>query len=130
MFESQTIGPNLYRVAILDPKVPEDAPQFFALLDQLIASPQFGLILYTEGKAGFSDENKRKLTTWFRIHKPLLKEKCLGYARVNTKTGFLGKLESKAMKLSMPCPYIVTKHHDEAVAWLNALAQKQPTLNH
>lgn len=124
MFENKMLGDNLYHVSILDPKVEADAPAFFELLDQMVAAPRFGLILYTEGKAGFSAENKRKLTTWFRTHKPILKEKCVGYARVNTKTGFLGKLESKAMKLSMPCPYIVTRSFDEAAEWLKKLDQQ------
>lgn len=118
MFENKMLGEHLYHVSILDPKVEEDAPAFFKLLDEMVAGPHFGLILYTEGKAGFSPENKKKLTTWFRTNKPILKEKCVGYARVNTKTGLLGKLESKAMKLSMPCPYIVTRNFDEAAEWL------------
>ncbi len=122
MFERALLAPNLHKINIVDPKVPDDARDFFAALDELVAGERFGLIFYTEGKAGFSEENKRKLTTWFRAHKPVLKEKCFGYARVNTKTGFLGKLESKAMKLAMPCPYIVTRSEEEALAWLNKLA--------
>lgn len=124
MFERAQLAPDLYKINIIDPKVPEDAPEFFRALDELVAKERFGLIFYTEGKAGFSEENKRKLTKWFREHKPILKEKCLGYARVNTKTGLLGKLESKAMKLAMPCPYLVTRSEGEALEWLKKLASK------
>lgn len=124
MFERAQLAANLYKINILDPKVPEDAPSFFSALDEMVSGERFGLIFYTEGKAGFSEENKRKLTKWFRENKPILKEKCYGYARVNTKTGLLGKLESKAMKLAMPCPYMVTRSQDEALSWLTKLSNK------
>ena len=124
MFQSKQVGAKLIRISILDPKEPEDATSFFRTLDELVGGEKFGLILFTEGKAGFCEQDKRKLTSWFRAHKSVLRDKCLGYARVNTKTGLLGKLESKAMKLAMPCPYLVTRHEDHALKWLKNLAEK------
>ena len=121
MIRIDEIDKNIFEVEITSPRVTEDETSFLGLLDDLITKEYFGLIFSTEGKAGFSPEAKKSMSSWFKENKPNLKERCIGFARVNTSQTKAGKFTSKAMKLAMPCPYNVVTKNEEAREWIGDL---------
>lgn len=118
MIAINEIEKNIFEVEITSPREQKDETSFLNLLEELISKDFFGLIFSTEGKAGFSAEAKKEMSKWFKTNKPLLKEKCIGFARVNTSQSKAGKFTSKAMQLAMPCPYNVVTNNTDAKVWL------------
>ncbi len=121
MIRIDEIETNIFEVEITSPRVIEDEESFLGLLDDLIVKDYFGLIFSTEGKAGFSQDAKKAMSTWFKANKPNLKERCIGFARVNTSQSKAGKFTSKAMQLAMPCPYNVVTNNEDAREWIKNL---------
>ncbi|ATH06868.1 hypothetical protein BIY24_02630 [Halobacteriovorax marinus] len=118
MISVKEIESNIFEVEITSPRETNDETTFLGLLDDLIARNYFGLIFSTEGKAGFSPEAKKEMSTWFKKNKPILKDRCVGFARVNTSQSKAARFTSKAMKLAMPCPYHVVTNNEDAREWL------------
>ncbi|GEM_PF-2680691 len=118
MISINEIERNIFEVEITSPREEKDETSFLGLLDDLIEKEFFGLIFSTEGKAGFSAEAKKSMSIWFKTNKPLLKERCIGFARVNRSQSKTAKFTSKAMQLAMPCPYTVVTNNQEAREWV------------
>lgn len=106
---------NLLSVRIYEPREQQDEKTFFEFLQEVLDHEKFGLILEVDGAKAFSQEAKKKLTTWFRTNKEELQERCLGFVRVTKKDTGVERLKSKAMSLAMPCPYFVVSSFDEAL---------------
>jgi hypothetical protein len=77
----------------------------------------FVLVVETDGKSPLPNEQRKVFAAWYRTHKGLIKEKCMGVARVAQETGLLAKVSSKAFQVFFPVPLFVTSSWDDALKW-------------
>ena len=111
---------NIYTITIASPRQAQDEIDFMNFLNEIVDMDSFGLVLSVEGEKSFSQSGKRELGIWFKTNKKILGYKCIGFARVSEDASKVDTLKSRAMRLAMPCPYIVLPNVRQAVAWLES----------
>lgn len=119
MIDINKLDGNVFIISITTPRKSDDENILLDFLNEVLEFKSFGLILNVEGNRSFTAEGKKSLGIWFKLNKKQLGEKCRGFARVSSSVTKLDKLKSKALRLAMPCPYIVLRNTIEATAWLN-----------